>query len=74
MPWATPAYSAGATGEETEVCAEFLKEQTKRHAADKAPPAAPDKEGRAPAADPALRARENLVHTLLNHNDFVTVR
>ncbi|MEE2991472.1 MAG: DUF1553 domain-containing protein, partial [Planctomycetota bacterium] len=29
---------------------------------------------RAPAADPDLRARENLVHVLLLHNDFVTVR
>jgi hypothetical protein len=28
----------------------------------------------APAADPAQRARESLVHVLLNHNDFVTVR
>jgi hypothetical protein len=28
----------------------------------------------APAADAALRARENLVHVLLNHNDFLTVR
>lgn len=27
-----------------------------------------------PAADTALRARENLVHVLLNHNDFVTIR
>jgi hypothetical protein len=27
-----------------------------------------------PSADPALRARENLVHVLLNHNDFVTIR
>ena len=27
-----------------------------------------------PATDPAARARENLVHVLLNHNDFVTVR
>jgi hypothetical protein len=27
-----------------------------------------------PSADPALRAREDLVHALLNHNDFVTVR
>jgi hypothetical protein len=26
-----------------------------------------------PAADPAQRARENLVHVLLNHNDFLTV-
>jgi uncharacterized protein DUF1553 len=27
-----------------------------------------------PAADPQQRARENLVHVLLNHNDFVTIR
>ena len=27
-----------------------------------------------PAADPILRSRENLVHVLLNHNDFVTIR
>ncbi|MEX2118835.1 MAG: PSD1 and planctomycete cytochrome C domain-containing protein [Pirellulales bacterium] len=27
-----------------------------------------------PSADPAQRARENLVHVLLNHNDFVTIR
>ena len=28
----------------------------------------------AAADDPAMRARENLVHVLMNHNDFVTVR
>jgi hypothetical protein len=27
-----------------------------------------------PATDPKARARENLVHALLNHNDFVTIR
>jgi hypothetical protein len=27
-----------------------------------------------PAADPAQRAREDLVHVLLNHNDFLTIR
>ena len=27
-----------------------------------------------PATDPVLRTRENLVHVLLNHNDFVTIR
>lgn len=26
------------------------------------------------AADPTIRARENLIHTLLNHNDFVSLR
>src|SRR5262249_20762513 len=28
----------------------------------------------APATDPQQRARENLVHVLFNHNDFVTIR
>ena len=28
----------------------------------------------APVKDPESRAREDLVHVLLNHNDFVTVR
>jgi hypothetical protein len=27
-----------------------------------------------PSTDPEVRARENLVHALLNHNDFITVR
>jgi hypothetical protein len=36
------------------------------------PPADPD--GRAPATDPALRRRESMVHVLLNHHDFVTIR
>ena len=27
-----------------------------------------------PSWDPAQRARENLVHVLINHNDFVTIR
>ncbi len=27
-----------------------------------------------PASDPAQRARENLVHVLFNHNEFVTIR
>jgi hypothetical protein len=28
----------------------------------------------APSPDPAQRAKEDLVHVLLNHNDFVTIR
>ncbi|HEY7422719.1 MAG TPA: DUF1553 domain-containing protein [Gemmataceae bacterium] len=27
-----------------------------------------------PAADPVQRSRENLIHVLMNHNDFVTIR
>jgi hypothetical protein len=30
--------------------------------------------GVAAATDPTQRAREDLVHVLLNHNDFVTIR
>ena len=33
-----------------------------------------DPGGKAPATDPALRRRESLVHVLLNHHDFVTIR
>ncbi len=62
------------TPQEKDECVNFLKEQTARHAAAKTPAAALDAEGRVPATDPALHARENLVHVLLNHNDFVTVR
>ncbi len=62
------------TEAEIEECVRFIKEQTARHSAAKTPVAAPDAEGKLPASDPALHARENLVHVLLNHNDFVTVR
>jgi hypothetical protein len=62
------------TSEERAECLAFLQEQARLHggSATKATPA--DNEGRGPASDPALRARENLVHVLLNHHDFVTVR
>jgi hypothetical protein len=62
------------TAKEKEECVNFLKEQTERLAATKAPSAPSDPDGKTPATDPALRARENLVHVLMNHNDFVTVR
>ena len=31
-------------------------------------------DGTAAAIDPVVRSRENLIHALMNHNDFVTVR
>lgn len=31
-------------------------------------------DGTAPTTDPVERSRENLIHALMNHNDFVTVR
>jgi len=64
------------TSEEQEECIHYLASQAKR-LADRtrftpfpaaASPTVP------PANDPAQRARESLVHVLLNHNDFVTIR
>ncbi|WP_203329011.1 PSD1 and planctomycete cytochrome C domain-containing protein [Candidatus Laterigemmans baculatus] len=61
---------------EVQLCLEFLDRQ-QRLLADPAQltasagKAAPQL---APAEDPAVRARENLLHVLLNHNDFVTLR
>jgi hypothetical protein len=64
------------TADEQARCERFLTEQA---ALLKEPgkltpfPAGPDAVV-PPAADPAQRARENLVHVLFNHNDFVTIR
>ena len=49
------------TGEEMAACREALK-QTKELLVRRKHP------------QPSLRARENLVHALLNHNDFITIR
>jgi hypothetical protein len=55
---------------------QFLSEQTalltsgKKLTASEGAPASPVH----PAADPVQRARENLVHVLMNHHDFVTIR
>ncbi|HEY7331223.1 MAG TPA: DUF1549 and DUF1553 domain-containing protein [Gemmataceae bacterium] len=64
------------TAEETAACVQFLHEQTallaggKKLTASEGAPVSP-----VPAvADPAQRARENLIHVLMNHNDFVTIR
>jgi mono/diheme cytochrome c family protein len=66
----------GPTPEEQFECVHYLAVQTER-LADRskltpfpagASPSVP------PATDPAQRARESLVHVLLNHNDFVTIR
>jgi hypothetical protein len=64
------------TAAERERCERFLREQAevvKEPAKLTAFPPGPDTVV-APSAEPAQRARENLVHVLLNHNDFVTVR
>lgn len=64
------------TPKEEEVCLEYLSEQTRFFNENKSKVV-----GTSSASDfsrgsndPALRARENLVHLLLNHHDFVSVR
>ena len=63
---------APTKAERTE-CATFLQEQTRRFQAMKLTGASVT-DGSQPSADPAQRARENLVHALMNHHEFVTVR
>jgi hypothetical protein len=63
------------TPDELAECVAFLEQQAERLSRTPTkPPAGAAQDGRTPSADPALRARENLVHVLLNHHDFVTVR
>ncbi|MEQ8789927.1 MAG: DUF1553 domain-containing protein [Pirellulaceae bacterium] len=68
--------SREATAEELATCRAFLSQQAEllSDAASLTTFAAGEASQVAPSSDPALRARENLVHVLLNHNDFVTLR
>jgi hypothetical protein len=64
------------TAEELQACKAYLADQANRYADPARLTAFP---GNAPspvrpAAHPALRAKEHLVHVLLNHNDFITIR
>ena len=58
---------------ESKECVTFLDEQTRRYQMTKLT-GANVADGSQPSADPAQRARENLVHALLNHHEFVTIR
>jgi PAS domain-containing protein len=64
------------TDEERTTCEQFLAEQSQQFAAKQSLTAF--NSGTAnpvkPSDDPRQRARENLVHVLLNHNDFLTIR
>src|SRR5581483_7622072 len=64
------------TDAEADRCARFLKEQAARLADEKnLTPVEGGPAGRVPpSTDPKQRARENLVHALFNHTDFVTIR
>lgn len=67
-----------ATPKEITPCTEFLSDQEQRlrklTAGAKLTANAAEKDMTRPAEDKALRARENLIHVLMNHSDFVTVR
>ncbi len=64
------------TDQESAACVKFLNEQAallakgKKLTTSAGAPASPVP----PAADPVQRARENLIHVLMNHNDFVMIR
>jgi hypothetical protein len=60
----------GPTPAEQKAVAGFLVRQGKLFQGAKLVAAGPD----GPSTDPAIRARENLVIALFNHNDFVTIR
>ena len=61
---------------ETESCQRFLERQSKllNNSRSLTPYSAGGGASVAPASDPNLRARQNLVHVLFSHNDFVTIR
>ncbi len=62
-----------ASRAESERCLKYLEDQI---AHDQKQPVFPEGSSvrRKPSADPVTRARENLVHVLFLHNDFVTIR
>lgn len=64
------------TEDELQACEEFLKAQSQllRTPAKLTKSENVVKAQFKPASQAALRARENLIHSLINHNDFVTVR
>lgn len=64
------------TEAEVAVCQTFLERNTATAGTANLAvfPAGGESSLRAPATVPYLRARENLVHVLLSHNDFVTIR
>jgi hypothetical protein len=63
------------TAEEQQACRRFLERQQEQLATDLGTPYSEVSSPIRPAAsDPAQRALENLIHVLMNHNDFVTIR
>jgi len=68
--------SRAPTQQEVTACLTFLERNTTTAATAGAAvfPAGGDSSQRLPATEAYQRARENLVHVLLSHNDFVTIR
>ncbi len=63
------------TPEERAECASFLQQRSEKYRQSQFEGTTENgREDRLPARDPHVRARENLVHVLLNHHDFVTIR
>jgi hypothetical protein len=62
------------TPDELAECTAFLQKQEDYFRTAKLPALAPSTDGLTPSADPVMRARENLVHVLFNHHEFVTIR
>ncbi|MEE3179054.1 MAG: hypothetical protein VX317_05170, partial [Verrucomicrobiota bacterium] len=66
-----------AADEERKIGADYLREQLEfLESSETAQQGATNDTGdlKRPSSDPALRARENLVHLLFNHHEFVTIR
>lgn len=68
--------SRPCTEKEEQVCLDYLEGQTRFFTENKGKVAGTTTETDLSrgSSGPALRARENLVHLLLNHHDFVTIR
>ena len=69
--------SRPATETERKICGQFLAARESVYEAQRNPDAANGQAAEntdAPASDPRLHARENLIHSLFNHHDFVTVK
>lgn len=65
------------TDAERSVCVKFLEDQQvffEKNRSRLTEVASEAKDGSKPSGDPRLRAREQLVHALFNHNDFVVIR
>lgn len=68
--------SRACTAAEAKTCEDYLAEQVKFYEMNKGMirGTTQNEDARRGSAAPALRARENLVHLLFNHHDFVTLR